>query len=169
MVLRINLVSWLDGVWHVTRGWKCQSHIFKEKPFDWVFQIMVNVIAFFGNFFQPNGFWILKHISSSEEGGQPKICGTYAENLFRVMFGTHPPFSSINHRFFLSIFRTHNSFSENANFFLWNLGTHPYFYRKFTFTQFPTLWLQELCLYSVVYSVIPVFYRVFEFLSYTKM
>ena len=69
------------------------------------------------------------------------------------------------------MFRTHQFFSENAIFFLWNLGTHPHFYGKFTFTKFSTLWFQKPCLYSVFYSVIPVFlmsFWVFELYKHLK-
>ena len=44
--------------------------------------------------------------------GQANICGRYAENLFRVLFGAHPQFFSKNDVFFPQ--------------YLW-YGTHPFF------------------------------------------
>ena len=61
------------------------------------------------------------------QGGQANICGTYAENLFRVSFGTHLQIISKIADFFINFFGTHQFFSENANFFHWKFGTHLFF------------------------------------------
>ena len=59
-------------------------------------------------------------------GGLEKICGTYAEKICRVSFGTHPQIFSKNANFFLDIFGTHQIFSKNAKNFLNIFGTHPF-------------------------------------------
>ena len=61
--------------------------------------------------------------------GMPKICSG------RYSVPTHQ-FFTINYLFFLSIFRTHQDFSKNANFFHQNLETYLHFFRKLTGTFF---------------------------------
>ena len=63
-------------------------------------------------------------------GGQAKICGTYAENLFRVIFGTHPPFFSMNNRFFPQHFQDPPIFFRKCKFFPLKFGDPPTFLWK---------------------------------------
>ena len=87
-------------------------------------------------------------------GGQAKICGRYAENLFRVLFGTHPQFFSRNYVFFPKHFQDPPMFFRKCKFFPLKFGDPPTFLRKIQiYLSFDPL-TKDIFLYSEVYSVI---------------
>ena len=106
----------------------------------------------------------MKYWLHSSGGGQAKICGTYAENLFRVMFGTHPPFFSINHRFFPQHFQFPPIFFRKCKFFPLKFGDPPTFLPKIHIYQiFDILILRPLSVHDSLYSGFLYFH---EFLSF---
>ena len=60
-------------------------------------------------------------------GDQANICGRYAENLFRVIFGAHPQIFSKYDVFFPQHFRDPPIFSRNCKYFPLEFGDLPAF------------------------------------------
>ena len=101
--------------------------------------------------------------STYPRGGQAKICGRYAENLFRVLFGTHPQFFSRNYVFFPKHFQDPPMFFRKCKFFPLKFGDPPTFLRKIQiYLSFDPL-TKDIFLYSEVYSVIFGFLTSFKF------
>ena len=69
-------------------------------------------------------------ITQAGRGVQAKICGTYAENLFRVLFGTHPPNIFHKLRFFPQHLQDPPILFRKCNFFPLKFGHLPTFLLK---------------------------------------
>ena len=70
-----------------------------------------------------NSAWFL--VGPAGGGGQANICGRYAENLFRALFGAHPQIFSKNDVFFPQHFRDPPIFSRKRKYFPLKFGDLP--------------------------------------------